>query len=252
MQQVLEDQAIISYSDSTANSTSMSVVNDPASVWMLTNGSAKGDVAALNPSVLSPFDGNKPPTNAADLTRSFAISQTGVTEWVIDGYPFAEPKTPILLGNVSDGWQANTTIYMPFNSTIDIIMTISKDSMDTMGHPMHLHGHKFWVLGSGEGPFPYTSVTDAPQSSINLQDPPYRDTAELPPSGWIVIRYVTDNPGAWLLHCHLQWHLVSGMALVLVRSPAKTIILVMTDDLATSTEWHGIGSSGRRRADRQR
>lgn len=21
-------------------------------------------------------------------------------------------------------------------------------------------------------------------------------------------RYVTDNPGAWMLHCHLQWHIV--------------------------------------------
>ena len=112
----------------------MSVANDPASVWMLTNGSAKGDVATLNPSLLSPFDGNKPPTNAANLTKSFAISQTGVTEWIIDGYPFAEPKTPILLGNVSDGWQANTTVYMPFNSTIDIIMTIAKDSMDTVSY----------------------------------------------------------------------------------------------------------------------
>lgn len=109
----------------------MSVVNYPASVWMLTNGSSKGDVAALNPSLLPPFDGNKPPSNAAGLTKSLAISQTGVTEWVIDGYPFAEPKTPILLGNVSDGWQANTTIYMPFSSTIDII---SKNSMDTVSY----------------------------------------------------------------------------------------------------------------------
>jgi len=233
MQQVLEDQAIISYSDSTVNSTSMSVANDPASVWMLTNGSAKADVATLNPSLLSPFDGNKPPTNAADLTKSFAISQTGVTEWVIDGYPFAEPKTPILLGNVSDGWQANTTVYLPFNSTIDIIMTISKDSMDTMGHPMHLHGHKFWVLGSGEGPFPYSSVTDAPRSSINLQDPPFRDTAELPPSGWLVIRYVTDNPGAWLLHCHLQWHLVSGMALVLVEGERQIAEILNASNAST-------------------
>jgi L-ascorbate oxidase len=61
-------------------------------------------------------------------------------------------------------------------------------SFQKMGHPMHLHGHKFWVLGSGEGPFPYKSVTDAPQPLINLQNPPYCDTAELPPSGWIVIR----------------------------------------------------------------
>jgi len=22
--------------------------------------------------------------------------------------------------------------------------------------------------------------------------------------------YVTDNPGAWMFHCHLQWHIVVG------------------------------------------
>ena len=57
-----------------------------------------------------------------------------------------------------------------------------------MGHPMHLHGHKFWILGSGEGAFPYSSVQDVPSSLVNLDDPPYRDTVELPASGWAVIR----------------------------------------------------------------
>lgn len=57
-----------------------------------------------------------------------------------------------------------------------------------MGHPMHLHGHKFWVLGTGSGPFPYATVKDVPSSLLNLHNPPYRDTTELPPSGWAVIR----------------------------------------------------------------
>jgi len=57
-----------------------------------------------------------------------------------------------------------------------------------MGHPMHLHGHKFWVLGTGTGAFPYDSVVDAPSSLINLQNPPYRDTVDLPPSGWAALR----------------------------------------------------------------
>ncbi|KAL6405308.1 hypothetical protein AUP68_11059 [Ilyonectria robusta] len=57
-----------------------------------------------------------------------------------------------------------------------------------MGHPMHLHGHKFWVLGSGAGSFPFASVTDAPESLINLRDPPYRDTTSLPSEGWAAIR----------------------------------------------------------------
>lgn len=90
---------------------------------------------------------------------------------------------------------------------------------------MHLHGHKFWFLGAGEGDFPFQFVTDAPSTMINLQNPPYRDTIDLPASGWAVIRcaerlsgrltqfinflrYITDNPGAWLFHCHIQWHLV--------------------------------------------
>ncbi|THC91817.1 hypothetical protein EYZ11_008710 [Aspergillus tanneri] len=92
-------------------------------------------------------------------------------------------------------------------------MRIANDSMDTMntrqmGHPMHLHGHNFWVLGSNTGSFPYGSATDAPETLINLRNPPYRDTTNLPPSGWTVIRYVTDNPGAWILHCHIEWHMV--------------------------------------------
>lgn len=58
-----------------------------------------------------------------------------------------------------------------------------------MGHPMHLHGHKFWVLGVGNGSFPYRSAVDAPRSLINVDNPPYRDTVELPASGWAVIRY---------------------------------------------------------------
>ena len=41
-----------------------------------------------------------------------------------------------------------------------------------MGHPIHLHGHKFWVLGSAVGFFPYENINDAPTDLINLEDPP--------------------------------------------------------------------------------
>lgn len=41
-----------------------------------------------------------------------------------------------------------------------------------MGHPIHLHGHKFWVLGFGVGSFPYENINDAPTDLINLEDPP--------------------------------------------------------------------------------
>lgn len=62
-----------------------------------------------------------------------------------------------------------------------------------MGHPLHLHGHKFWVLGSGKGDFPYNSIAEAPAGMLNLQNPPYRDTTGLLSQGWTVIRYVGSS-----------------------------------------------------------
>ncbi|KAL2871428.1 Cupredoxin [Aspergillus lucknowensis] len=241
MQQVLEGKAVVSYNNAAMDGKAqMHSMVDSAAVWMLPNGSAKAGVSELSPQRLSPFPPINPPSGPAAQTHSFTINQTGIVTWVVNNAPYSEAEIPIIRGNTSDGWQANTTIHMPFNSTIDIIMRIANDSMDTMGHPMHLHGHHFWVLGSGTGSFPYNSVTDAPRSLINLQNPPYRDTTNLPPSGWAVIRYVTDNPGAWIFHCHIQWHMVSGMALVLVEGQDKIPGLI-GESTSTATMSSAIG-----------
>ncbi|KUL88246.1 hypothetical protein ZTR_05057 [Talaromyces verruculosus] len=221
MQQVIEGQAIVAYSGQNmkAMATTMapSINEDPMSTWMLLNGSATANATTLDATSLQPFVSNAPPVGAANVTKRFIINETDIVTWVMDGYPYEEPVMPILYGNTSDGWLANTTIQLPINSTIDIILMIANDSMDTMGHPVHLHGHKFWIVGSGTGNFPYASVRDAPQGVINLHDPMYRDTADIPASGWLAIRFVTDNPGAWLMHCHMQYHLLSGFALVFVE-----------------------------------
>lgn len=57
-------------------------------------------------------------------------------------------------------------------------------------HPMHLHGHDFWVLNSGYGNF-HTSMTD----SLTLVNAPRRDVVMLPASGYVVIALKTVNPG---------------------------------------------------------
>ncbi|KAJ5343453.1 hypothetical protein N7541_008006 [Penicillium brevicompactum] len=236
MQQVLEGQAIVSYAVEGMEMSPSNVSVDPDFIWMRTNGTAKTGARELDETQLSPFEGNRPPSSkAADLTRQFTINQTGIVTWVVNKDPYAEAEIPLIYGNASNLWDASTTLHMPSNASIDIVMNIANDSMDTMGHPMHLHGHKFWVLGSGSGSFPYQSMAEAPSSIINLDDPPYRDTANLPPSGWLAIRYVTDNPGAWILHCHIQWHIVSGMALVLVEGEDRLQTLVGSYNDSTMT-----------------
>lgn len=82
-------------------------------------------------------------------------------------------------------------------------------------HPIHLHGHDFWVLGSGAGAFDNTTT------SLQFNNPRRRDTAILPGGGHLVIAFVTDNPGAWLMHCHIGWHVSGGLSLQFLERPSE-------------------------------
>ena len=86
-----------------------------------------------------------------------------------------------------------------------IVQAIPGNFTDQVPHPIHLHGHDFSVLGQGVGTF-----TDA--NTLNYANPPRRDVAMLPAGGWLVIAFETDNPGAWLMHCHIGWHASEGFA----------------------------------------
>jgi len=72
---------------------------------------------------------------------------------------------------------------------------------------MHLHGHDFWVLGRGNGVFNTTTDT----ANLNFVNPTRRDTTLLPAAGWVVIAFQADNPGAWLMHCHIGTHISAGL-----------------------------------------
>jgi iron transport multicopper oxidase len=46
-----------------------------------------------------------------------------------------------------------------------------------------------------------------------------RDTVLVHPNGNIVLRFRSDNPGVWLFHCHLEWHVASGLIATIIESP---------------------------------
>ncbi|TVU27489.1 hypothetical protein EJB05_30103 [Eragrostis curvula] len=76
-------------------------------------------------------------------------------------------------------------------------------------HPIHIHGYDFYILAEGFGNF--DAATDT--TKFNLDDPPMRNTVGVPVNGWAVIRFVADNPGVWLMHCHLDVHITWGLAM---------------------------------------
>ncbi|KAF9887046.1 hypothetical protein FE257_010540 [Aspergillus nanangensis] len=90
-------------------------------------------------------------------------------------------------------------------------------------HPIHKHSNKFFVIGEGNGEWNYSSVAEARKfipESFNMEKPQIRDTYYTPPAAtgptWLAIRYHVVNPGAFLLHCHIQVHLSGGMSLVML------------------------------------
>ena len=75
-------------------------------------------------------------------------------------------------------------------------------------HPIHLHGHDFVILGQNSTTY---SVTETPKT-FNYINPPRRDVALLPQNGYLAIAFKPDNPGVWLVHCHIGEFLLSHLA----------------------------------------
>jgi len=65
-------------------------------------------------------------------------------------------------------------------------------------HPMHIHGHRFFVTGTDAGPIPRAAWI--PESTANVPVGTTRD-----------VEFVADNPGDWAFHCHKSHHTMNQM-----------------------------------------
>jgi hypothetical protein len=94
-----------------------------------------------------------------------------------------------------------------------------KGLFPAVAHPIHLHGHDFALLSQCAGT--KEKPCDASEAIIKLDNPPRRDVALLPENGYLIIAFKADNPGAWLMHCHIAWHASSGLAMQILENPDK-------------------------------
>ncbi|CAI9770093.1 unnamed protein product [Fraxinus pennsylvanica] len=120
-------------------------------------------------------------------------------------------------------------LVLEYNASVELILQ-GTNVLASDNHPMHLHGYSFYVVGWGFGNFDPRKDP----SRYNLIDPPQQTTVGIPNNGWIAIRFRADNPGVWLLHCHLERHASWGMnTVVLVKNGAapQTKILPPPQDL---------------------
>ena len=66
-------------------------------------------------------------------------------------------------------------------------------------HPVHLHGHQFYITGSEGGRYRTTAIE--PANTVLVGVAQARD-----------IEFVANNPGDWHFHCHLPHHMMNQMA----------------------------------------
>ncbi|PWA74381.1 laccase [Artemisia annua] len=130
------------------------------------------------------------------------------------------PRFPPLFFNFTSS-NISTTLETPLNATEvqvlnynDTVQLVFQGTNVVAGidHPMHLHGHSFYVVGWGFGN--YNKSRDP--LNFNLVDPPLQQTIAVPKNGWTAIRFKADNPGVWLMHCHLERHISWGMETVFI------------------------------------
>lgn len=111
-------------------------------------------------------------------------------------------------------------------------------------HPIHLHGHDFYVLGADSGIFNNSQT-------LNYRNPPRRDVAMLPASGYLVIAFITDNPGAWLMHCHIAWHVGLGLGAQFLEEPdyIRSTLGIGPDWQQECTDWNAYHATAQYRED---
>jgi len=101
-----------------------------------------------------------------------------------------------------------------------------------MRHPMHLHGHFFRVL-NGQGEYS-----------------PLKNTLDIMPMETDTIEFAATESGDWFFHCHILYHMMSGMGRIFeyensppnpeVPDPAYGMKMIAKDD----RKFHAVASVG--------
>ena len=142
------------------------------------------------------------------------------------------------------------TIDIPYKKTVQFVWTSIGGNPEA--HPIHLHGHTFHVVHIGYPEYNSTTgfisrerekhskdiqcndCQGKPEESKcdrklctkpswkNNKSPSFsidshtirKDTVMIPAGGYVVVNFLSDNPGYWFLHCHIEYHQLEGMAIL--------------------------------------
>lgn len=162
-------------------------------------------------------------TRRIELDVLFSLMTDGTNRGMFNRMTYNQPLVPAALSENTLGKNATVvTAYGPQSfvlNHLDVVDLVVKNG-DTGGHPFHLHGHKFQIVGRSAN-FSSTDPALNPPIKPNQPNPMRRDTIFIESGASATLRFVADNPGAWFFHCHIEWHLEAGLAVELIEAPLQ-------------------------------
>lgn len=212
---------IIRYAGS--NSTVLDDTAVPTTLaWDFTDSCADEDPANLIPYL------HKDPDATYDVRDDevTAVINGAEVSWTMGGSAFkvdwADPSLQQIdeAGGFASNWTSDQHALVLPNANEWVYMYIQTTS--AQAHPIHLHGHDFWVLASGWG---NVSTVDLNLTVLNA---PRRDVAMVPGNGYLVIAFYTDNPG---VNCNI---LPLRRLFPVVKGPGILELIQFSTGLATS------------------
>ncbi|EGU75663.1 hypothetical protein FOPG_10736 [Fusarium oxysporum f. sp. conglutinans race 2 54008] len=176
---------------------------------------------------LVPTDGEKL-LEKADHTITLDLTMNnlgdGANYAFFNDISYVSPKVPTLYTVLSTGENAtNPTVYGTDTNSFVLkhgeIVEIVLNNDDSGRHPFHLHGQTFQVVHRSEENAGHynASWTNITYPSVPMR----RDTFLVYPQGNFVIRFPATNPGVWLFHCHIEWHMDTGLIATMISSPLQ-------------------------------
>lgn len=163
------------------------------------------------------------PTDTLDLVFNFATMNDGTNHGYINDLVYNSPVVPAIISALTLGENATSQVaYGPYSfvynygDVIDLVVM----NADTGKHPFHMHGYKMQIVNTATD---YTSNDTSlnPPLVEGQANPMRRDTVTIPGGGSVTLRLIADNPGAWIFHCHIEWHLDSGLAVQFITAPLQ-------------------------------
>ena len=170
---------------------------------------------------LVPVDGEKLFTNPNQQVVLAVVMDNlgdGANYAFFNNITYVKPSVPTTYSVLTSGDLAtNAGVYGSHTNSFILdhqqVIEIVVNNHDTGKHPFHLHGHNFQAIARGDD-----DSGDYDPGNANFPSVPMRrDTLLVRPNGHIVMRFRSDNPGVWLFHCHIEWHVDSGLIATIVE-----------------------------------